>query len=333
MAAAVPLLALVAARLRVARARQAIGLASDRTRDAIAPVVAIVAIAVLVGVAAAQPIWRSEDSAVVRTDAAAYIVVDTSRSMLAAKGPGAKTRLERSVRAALRLRDALGDVPTGLASVSDRALPHLFPTPDREAFASVLTRTLRAGHPEPVTHGLTGSDLSALAALPTDNFFDPAATHRIVVVLTDAESVPPDDDVLQRAFLASPRPTVVVVRIGSAGERVYAADGRMEPEYAPVAGADRLGRQLATVTAGTVFTEANVESAVRAVAAARGSSGPTGTVARGETDHNLAPWLLVAAAIPLAFLLCLRNFDLSGRRTPARSLATLRPARRRSSVG
>ena len=48
-----------------------------------------------------------------RSDAEAYIVLDVSRSMLAAEEDGAPTRLLRARRAAARVRGDLADVPSG----------------------------------------------------------------------------------------------------------------------------------------------------------------------------------------------------------------------------
>lgn len=268
-----------------------------------------------------------------QADAAAYVVVDTSRSMLAAPGPDAETRLERAQRVALRMRDALGDVPTGLVSLSDRVLPHLFPSPDREAFAGVLARALGPGHPEPSGRSPSGTDLTALAALPTENYFAAEQRRRIVIVITDAESSPIDDAALQNAFRTGPKPAFVLVRVGRSGERVHDSSGQPELSYVAVAGAGALGRLVATVASGSAFSEGSVQAAVRAVADAARRAGPTSRIGRGEARLALAPWALAAAALPLAFLVVLRNIDLSRRPTPRRTLATLRPARRRSSVG
>ena len=67
------------------------------------------------------------------------VVLDTSRSMLASASPGAPTRFERAVGFGAALRSRVGDVPFGLASFTDRVLPHLFPTLDGQASVRIYT--------------------------------------------------------------------------------------------------------------------------------------------------------------------------------------------------
>lgn len=230
--------------------------------------------------------------------------------MLAAGAAGAEDRLARARRAALALRRALADVPVGLASLSDRTLPHLFPSPDREAFAAALARTIRAGHPQPALLGDTATDLTALASLPTANYFRPAVAKRVAVVLTDAESVPVDAAALDAAFRAVPRTALVLLRVGREGERVYDEGGLEEPGYRPVAGAAALAASVAALTSGRAFAEDEVEEAVAAALESVGERGPTAAAVRGERRRPLGPWLLGAAAVPLALLLRRRNLDL-----------------------
>ena len=69
--------------------------------------------------------------------------------MLARRGPGRPTRFHRAKELAIALRDSLADVPAGVASLTDRALPHLTPTADRAAFASVVHEALGIERPPP----------------------------------------------------------------------------------------------------------------------------------------------------------------------------------------
>jgi len=243
----------------------------------------------------------------VRTDAAAFVVVDTSRSMLAAPAPGSATRLERARRVALAVRKELGDVPVGIASLSDRVLPHLFPSPDRKAFARTLGRALRAGHPVPTGLSSSGTDLTALAALPTANFFAPAMRRRVGIVLTDAESDPIDSDVLDGAYRAVPQTTLVLVRVARAGERVFDEQGRPEPGYVAGPGAGAIAAQVAGIAGGRVFGEGQAAAAGRAAVEALGAGGRTQAWARGERRRPLGPYALVVSALPLAYLVRLRN--------------------------
>lgn len=297
---------------RVDRLRAAVGLGRLGARDLVAPALALAAIGLLVALAAAQPVWRSEDAARTRTDAAAYVVVDTSRSMLAAPGPAEESRLDRARRLALRVRDGLGDVPVGLASLSDRTLPHLFPSPDRDAFASTLARSLRPGQPLPAGFGESATDLTALAAVPTANYFAPSVTRRLAVVITDAESTHLDEGSLDSAFRAAPRTALVIVRVGHGGERVHGRDGRVEEGYAPVPRAAEIASRVAALTSGRAFSESEPAAVVRAAVDAVGATGPTASTGRGERRRPLAAWVLALAVVPLGYLVRRRNLDLEG---------------------
>jgi len=104
----------------------------------------------LLGLAAAQPSLASQHERTVRTDAQMLVVLDTSRSMLASSSPGEKNRFRRAVAAGLKIRSRLGDVPVGIASMTDRLLPHLFPTADQSAFRATLARAV--ARPGDATH-------------------------------------------------------------------------------------------------------------------------------------------------------------------------------------
>ena len=102
------------------------------------PAAAIVATAALIAVAAAQPVIQHSTTRHERTDAEAYVVFDISRSMAASPAPRAPDRLARARAFALALRPRLASIPVGVASFTDRVLPHLFPTTDEGAFAAVV---------------------------------------------------------------------------------------------------------------------------------------------------------------------------------------------------
>jgi hypothetical protein len=307
--ALVPLALLVLAGRRADRARLAVGLGRLDPRASLAAATAVAAVGALVGLAAAQPVWRTDETTSTRADAAAWVVVDTSRSMLAAEAPGGEDRLSRARRVALRVRDELADVPVGLASLSDRALPHLFPSPDREAFARALARALRAGHPQPTGQGESGTDLTALASLPTSNFFAPATARRVAVVLTDGETAPVDPDALDAAFRAVPQTALLLVHVGRRGERVYDAGGVAEPGYDPPVDGATAVRGVASLTAGLAFEESDAGAVAAAAREAVGASGPTAELVRGERRTPLSPWVLAASIVPLAYLVRRRNVD------------------------
>ena len=131
LAALVPLAGSLAVERRAARVREAVGLDTPRRRGrALVPVCAALVI-VLLALAASQPVLASHRSTTIRQGADVFVVLDTSRSMVAARTPGAPNRFERARGIAHRLIAELPAVPVGLASLTDRVLPHVFPTASR----------------------------------------------------------------------------------------------------------------------------------------------------------------------------------------------------------
>jgi hypothetical protein len=90
----------------------------------------------LLAAATARPAVRTSGVAQLRPEAQAYFLIDISRSMLARRGPRGETRFARALAAADTIRSGLADIPAGVASLTDRPLPHLFPSANR----SVLLR-------------------------------------------------------------------------------------------------------------------------------------------------------------------------------------------------
>ena len=107
---------------------------SRRARAFIVTVLAFVATGALVGIAAAQPVVEQTRTLRERTDAEAFVVIDVSRSMLAQSGTGSPRRLERAKTFAKTFGAALPEIRFGVVSITDRTLPHLFPSADREVF-------------------------------------------------------------------------------------------------------------------------------------------------------------------------------------------------------
>ena len=169
----------------------------------------------------------------VRKDAEAIVVIDTSRSMLARSGPKAPIRYERARAAAIRFRDALPDVPVGIASFTDRVLPHLFPSANDDVFVATLRRSIGIDRPPPQgTFVTTATRLEALEAVVTRGYFSPTARRRLLVVITDGESVPVSGASLAAAFNRPPGVDAVFVHVWDQDERVYNA-GQVEPQYSP----------------------------------------------------------------------------------------------------
>jgi VWA domain-containing protein len=303
LAAAIPLGALVLAARRSNRIAGELGLTPAPGRWLVAAG-AIAALAFLVALAAAQPIAESQAARYVRTDAEAWFVIDTSRSMLAAAGPTEPTRFARARTAAIRLRALLSDVPVGVGSLTDRALPNLFPTLSQSAFAATTLRALAIDRPPPAQQGASRStSMAGLIALPEAQFFSPKATRRLIVALTDGETQQFDVAEAARAFKKASGASyrVLVVHFWAPDEQVFRADGVAE-SYVPNAAATTDTAQLAAATGGGMFGEDQL-TAVAAAAHQFLGNGPRRRLGTERRPVSLAPWLLGLAVVPLGLLL------------------------------
>lgn len=303
VAAAVPLLAFMRSEQRAARVRELLRLARPGASQR-GTVAAVVVLAVLVGIGAAQPVLEETREQASRSDAQIFFVIDTSRSMLAATEPGEPTRFERARTAALKFRDALATVPVGLASVTDRALPLVFPTANRDTFQSTLRLSLGVDRPPSSIAGdVRATEFRALADIGSRNFFR-GADRRLAVVFTDAETTNFNPQTLSDAF-AEGNVELIVLRFWREGERVFGPEGAPEP-YEPDPNSGEHAERLASAVSGEAFDEDDLDDAI---AAAKRRIGEGETVVRTEQSdiEPLAPYVFLAALLPLGFLLYRRN--------------------------
>jgi VWA domain-containing protein len=296
LAALLPLGAAVLRERRLAAARRLLGLPGPGRR-AYATAAAAAAAVGLLALAAAQPALSRSEGAVLRTDAEAYVVLDNSRSMEAVEQRGGPTRFDRARQLALRLRDALPDVPWGVASFNDRTLVHAFPTGDRSLFAATLEQSVAVGRPRPAFREKRATELSALAA--GGGFFRPSTRKRLFVLLTDGESQPFAAAQLAQRLRAK-RARLVVVRFWNARERVYDGAGR-DLGYRPDATS---AEQLAALPPlGVRVLPATEPGTVAAAARRLLGRGPVRHAARERHVVPLTGGLVLAAILPLGFVL------------------------------
>lgn len=303
IAVAAPLIAALALSRRAARARALLRLPHPGRVARAAGPVALCLLAGLLAVAAAQPVVRTTKPQLARTDAEAIVAFDVSRSMLAAPRADAATRLERAKTLALRLRAALADVPTGVAAFTDRALPHLLPSPRTAPFVATVQRTVAIEQPPPRGTALVATTFDPLADLPS-LYFGPTARRRLVVVFTDGESTNVDDTLLRRALRREGVETIAVV-VGNSDERVFDEHGNPEPQYVPL-GSEGVERLIAAA-GGRTFTSGHFGSALSAARSFVGR-GRRRHVATEVSSHGLARYLVFAAFAPLAFVARRRFF-------------------------
>lgn len=253
------------------------------------------------GLAAAQPALRTTHRDPVRTQSQVFFVVDVSRSMAASRTLGSSSRLQHARDVVTRLRAAVPDVPSGLAGLTDRVLPYLFPTSSRGAFAETLRSSVRVESPPPQQVSTNATSFGALASLAQQGFFDRSTKTRTCVLVTDGESRSFATDSVARALDGASGCRLIVVRVGTTGDRVFGADGTPEAGYAPDPAATAKAQQLAEAAGGRAYDEAalaGASSALRRLAAV----GPVKREAARATTRALAPYV---AAVGLLFALAL----------------------------
>jgi len=296
-AVVVPLAAFAFASRRAERARALLRLVPappERRR----PLLAAAAF-LLLAVAAVQPALERTRGREVRTDAEALVVIDVSRSMAASTSPDAASRLERAKDAARVVRQGLDDVPTGLATLTDRVLPHVLPSADVALFEAALDKTAGIERPPARDVALQATTLQALAQVVQGRYFSRDARRRLLVVLTDGDSAPFDVGAVAAALRAG-RVQLVLVRTGETDERVYGADGTPEPLFRSSPLAAQTLATLAAASNGAVVSDGDA-----AAQAAEDflSRGPTSSEGVAREVVSLAGLFAAVAIVPLALLL------------------------------
>jgi len=299
------LVALRASRRRSARVEATLGLAPPRRSSLLLEGGLITSVAALLALTAAQPVISATASTKGREGAEVIVVFDTTRSMLAQRAPTEPTRLERAQRIAKELRAGVPDVRVGVSSLTDRVLPHLFPTLSANAFTATVDRAIGIERPPPDRRSRLATALGALEDLGQVNFFEPGSQRRLAVVLTDGETLPIEFGRLS-SRLAEGRISTLFVHIWREDEAIFEADGSKNSEYRPDATAPRDLRRIAGAVDGAVFAEAEVPELVAAVQGQVGAGNLVGQ-ARELQSRELAPYLVAVSALPLLLLLWRRN--------------------------
>ncbi len=314
VAVALPLLGLWLLERRAMRVRRLLRLRAPDRRRGLELGGAFAAIAVLLALASAQPVLAITHSRPARSDAEVLFVFDTSRSMGASARRHGATRLERAKSFARRLRAALGDIPAGAAGMTDRTLPYLFPTPNAGVFDDTLAQSIAIERPPPQgDFALSGNaharatTLAALASVATQNYFSPQVTHRLLIVLSDDESNPFVESNIGAIFHKKPRVRTIFVRFWNSRERIWLPNGHIDEGYRPDPTGARTEQTLAVATHGRAFVESQLSAVIAAAHAALG----TGSVHDRPIDRArtpIAPWIALAAIVPLGLVLRRRNF-------------------------
>jgi hypothetical protein len=216
--------------------------------------------------------------------------------MAAADSVRARTRLARARSEVARLRAAVPDVPSGLAGLTDRVLPYLFPTASAAVFDETLQRSVTIESPPPQQVSANATSFGALASLARDGFFDASAERRTCVLVSDGETRPYSTGGVAHALSGGRGCRLIVLRVGTEGERVFGPGGTPEGAYAPDPAAAAKAQQLAEATGGRAFGESDVGAAASALRTAA-EAGPVRRQPARASLRSLAPF---AAGLALA---------------------------------
>jgi von Willebrand factor type A domain len=305
VAVAAPLAAHALLELRARRVSQRLGLEPPPLRSRLGVPGAIAVVAGLLGIAAAQPVISGTRTRVGRSDAQVYVLFDTSRSMQAQASANAPTRLARAKRLALQFRHGIPDVPVGIASLTDRVLPHLFPSLDADVFQSTLKDSIGIERPPPAGTENLATDYNSLGDAATNNYYRDAVRKRLLVVFSDGESRFFDEVVLARK-LEKGRVHVLFVHLWSPDEKIYLKKNNVDPGYRPDPQSVSAARRIASSGGGQVLGE-EPDVLVKAAKAFLGSGVET-KLREQRTRVSLGPYVALAALLPLGFVLLRRNF-------------------------
>jgi hypothetical protein len=305
LVAALAIWSRVVARRRAAAASRSLGLAPAGRASFVLDVALLGLVGTLVALAAAQPVVSRSEATHGRDGAEVLVVFDVTRSMLARRAPSEPTRLDRARGLAKRVRASIPDTRVGVASLTDRVLPHLFPSLGSNSFVSVVNKAIGIERPPPDRRANKATAFSALGDIGRTAFFQRETARRVMVVVSDGETLPVDLEAL-RERLVEGRVSTIFVQVWRGDEAVFDANGERDPAYRPDRTGGRTLRRVAGALEAPVFNEGDVEGITAAVRERIG----TGTLVpqgRQVVSRQLAPHALVAAFLPLALILYRRN--------------------------
>lgn len=292
-------------RERAAAVGAALGFPAASTRRSRTDAGLLVAGAALVALTAAQPVVSGTAERQGREATEVIVIFDITRSMHARRSPSEPSRLERSRSFAKELRSAVPDVRFGVTSLTDRILPHLFPTLSANAFAATVDRAITIERPPPDRRSRRATALSALGGLGRAAFFHEDTLHRVAVVLTDGETIPPDFGAL-RARLEEGRVTTVFVHVWRHDEAIFDESVVGGGSYRPDPSAPRALARVAGAIDARVFTEFEVRELSSSIEQLTRQERLVGQAQELE-PRELAGLTAVVATLPFLALLWRRN--------------------------
>ena len=170
---------------------------------------------------------------------------------------------------------------------------------------SVVDRAIGIERPPPDRRANKATAFSALGDIGRTAFFRRETARRVLVVVSDGETLPVDLEAL-RDRLTEGRISVVFVQVWRGDEAVFDENGDRDPAYRP----DRTGGRTLRRVAGALEAPVLNEGDTGALAAAVRERVGTGTLVpqgRQVVSYQLAPHALAVAFLPLALILYRRN--------------------------
>jgi hypothetical protein len=304
VAVVVPLAAFALLEARARRVSGRIGLTPPPLEKRLGIPIAICVVAAFLAIAAAQPVISGSRSHSGRSDAQVFVLFDVSRSMLARGSARAPDRLQRAKQLALQLRHGVPDVPFGVASLTDRVLPHLFPTLDMNVFESVLRDAVGIERPPPSGTNDLATDFSTVGDTATNNYFGSDVGKRLLVFFSDGESDYFDDNVLHQDFEKG-NVHVLFVHLWNADEKIYLSKNHVDAGYRPDPQSNQEAQRFAAAGGGDVV--GSDPGLLISQAKAFLGTGPHATIREQRTRISLGPYVALMALLPLGFVLLRRN--------------------------
>ncbi len=153
--------------------------------------------------------------------------------MLARSEQTSPARIERAKSAAVEVREQLVGIKVGIGSLTDRVLPHLFPSANEDVFRATIEQSIGIDRPPPQERlSANGTTLEALGPVATRRFFSPTVEHRLLVVVTDGETRPLNEGAVAATLARPPGIETVFVHVWAPNERVFVR-GIAAPDYKP----------------------------------------------------------------------------------------------------
>jgi hypothetical protein len=223
--------------------------------------------------------------------------------MLARGSAGAPDRLQRREAAwRVQLRHAIPDVPFGIASLTDRVLPHLFPTLDPNVFESVLAATRSASSARrrqaPTTLATDYSTSGEHRA--ANNYYGADVQKRVLVFFSDGESKYFDDIVLRREVRQG-NVHVLFVHLWERRREDLPQKNNVDPGYRPDPQANQERSGSAAARRRRVLGEGSRDDAAHETKAFLGTGPQTRRCGEQRTQISLGPYVALMALLPLRF--------------------------------